>query len=58
LGLKPEDCLVVEDAEAGITAAKAGKMKALAVGSASNDKRADLAAKDLSEIAIDEMINL
>ncbi|MDR2683890.1 MAG: beta-phosphoglucomutase, partial [Prevotellaceae bacterium] len=49
LGLQPENCLVVEDAEAGITAAKAGRMKALAVGSAAGDKRADLSAKDLSQ---------
>lgn len=32
LGLKPEECLVVEDAKAGIEAAKAGGMKSLAVG--------------------------
>ncbi len=32
LGLAPENCLVVEDAEAGIQAAKAGGMASLAVG--------------------------
>ncbi|MDR0873770.1 MAG: beta-phosphoglucomutase [Prevotellaceae bacterium] len=58
LGLKPEDCLVVEDAEAGVTAAKAGGMKALAVGSAATDDRADLAAADLSLINVEQMINL
>jgi len=58
LGLKPEDCLVVEDAEAGVTAALAGGMKALAVGYASADKRADLAANDLSKISIEQIINI
>ncbi len=58
LGLKPEVCLVVEDAEAGITAALAANMKALAVGSAVTDKRADLAAADLSMITVDQMLSL
>jgi len=58
LGLKPEDCLVVEDAEAGITAALAADMKTLAVGSAATDKRADLAAADLSLITVEQMISL
>ena len=58
LGLKPEVCLVVEDAEAGITAAVVANMKTLAVGSAITDKRADLAAADMSMITVDQMINL
>ena len=58
IGLDPKDCLVVEDAEAGISAAKAGGMKALAVGSAITDKRADLAAADLSMVSVQQMINL
>ena len=58
IGLKPEVCLVVEDAEAGVTAALAANMKVLAVGSAITDKRADLAAADMSMITVDQMINL
>jgi beta-phosphoglucomutase len=58
LGLKPGECLVVEDAEAGISAALAGGMKALAVGSAISDKRAHFAAKDLAEITIEQIINI
>jgi len=58
LGLKPADCLVVEDAAAGITAAIAGGMKTLAVGSAATDKRADLTAADLSKITVKQMIEL
>jgi beta-phosphoglucomutase len=56
--LKPEECLVVEDAEAGISAALAGGMKTLAVGSATSDKRAHIAAKDLSGINIDRILNI
>ena len=58
LGLQPEVCLVVEDAEAGITAALAANMKTLAVGSAAKDKRAHLTAGDLSKILVEEMIDL
>lgn len=58
LGLKPENCLVVEDAEAGVTAALAGNMKALAVGAAVSDKRAHYAVADLSKITVDQMLNI
>ena len=58
LGLKPGVCLVVEDAEAGITAAIAANMKTLAVASAATDTRADLAASDLSKISVEQIINL
>ncbi|MCR5474001.1 MAG: beta-phosphoglucomutase [Lachnospiraceae bacterium] len=36
LGIPPENCLVVEDADAGIQAAKAGGMRSAAIGSAVN----------------------
>jgi beta-phosphoglucomutase len=48
LGLPPEACLVVEDAEAGVTAALAANMPCLAVGAASNDPRATFRAPDLA----------
>lgn len=47
LGLAPEACLVVEDAEAGVSAALAGNMPVLAVGSAAEDPRATYRARDL-----------
>lgn len=55
LGLAPENCLVVEDAEAGVQAAVAGGMRALGVGSAAGSVKAafsapDLAAADLAAI--------
>ena len=47
LGCAPEECLVVEDAEAGVSAALAGGMKVLAVGSAVRDPRAHFRAGSL-----------
>ena len=41
LGEQPQDCLVVEDAEAGIQAAKAAGMQAAALGSARTCPKAD-----------------
>ena len=41
LGLHPEECAVVEDAYAGIDAAKAGNMLAIAIGDATNYERSD-----------------
>ncbi len=58
LGLPPEDCVVVEDADAGIKAAAAAGMKAVGVGSASNcPTKADVKAKDLSFVSIDEILD-
>ena len=56
LGLPPEDCVVVEDAFAGIDAAKAGGMKALGVGDASRYEKADITAPTLAEIAPEKLI--
>ena len=41
LGLNPDECAVVEDAYAGIDAAKAGNMQAVGIGEASAYPRAD-----------------
>lgn len=41
LGLAPEECAVVEDAYAGIDAAKAGHMTAIAIGDAVRYEKAD-----------------
>lgn len=56
LGVPPRNCLVVEDAEAGVEAAIAAGMKCLAVGTASHDKRAHIHAKDLTEISADKIL--
>ena len=56
LGLHAEECLVVEDAEAGVEAALAGGMKVLGVGYAAGDERATRTAPDLVSIAADELL--
>ena len=49
LGILPENCLVVEDADAGIEAGKKGGMKTLSVNGA---KGADFEVKELNDISI------
>ena len=58
LSLIPQECLVVEDAKAGIEAALAGNMKAMGVGAAQDDERAHLPAKDMSSVTVDQMLAL
>ena len=41
LMLSPEECFVVEDAEAGIDAAKAGRMSAIGIGDARKYDKTD-----------------
>lgn len=50
LGENPENCLVVEDSDAGIEAAKRGGMYALAVGAAKNNPLADYSAESLATL--------
>lgn len=50
LGLPPEACLVVEDADAGIEAAKAGGMYAAGIGGAAEHPAADVSLHTFSEL--------
>lgn len=50
LGLAPEDCLVVEDAVAGIQAAKAGNMTAAGIGEASGCELTDYPLSTFSDL--------
>ncbi len=56
LGISPEECLVVEDADAGVEAGSAAGMTVLAVGAAAGHPRAARSAKDLSCISADELV--
>ena len=56
LGLHPDQCLVVEDAEAGVDAGLAAGMAVLAVGSAVKHPKATLAAPGLADLAVDKML--
>lgn len=52
LGVPYENCLVIEDSDAGVQAAKAGGMLALAVGAAKENVQADYHAENLSDMSI------
>ncbi len=56
LNLPPECCLVVEEGETGVVAAKRCGMQALAVGDAENCKDAAYHAPSLAQIDLAEMI--
>jgi beta-phosphoglucomutase len=56
VGIPSGQCLVVEDAHAGVEAGLAAGMRVLAVGSATDHPSATLRAKDLSSITLDEML--
>jgi beta-phosphoglucomutase len=56
LGIAPEDCVVVEDAYAGIDAAKAGGMKAAGVGDASKYEKCDIHGLTLADIGAKKLV--
>ncbi len=49
LGLNPADCIVFEDAEAGVEAALAAGMKCVGVGSPAQLKKANLVVKSIED---------
>ena len=57
LKLSPENCLVVEDADAGVRAAVAGNMRVLGVGSAATNEQASFTAANLLEADFDMIIS-
>lgn len=56
LGVAPDQCLVVEDAEAGVDSGLAAGMRVLAVGSAVSHPRATLKAMDLTRVSVDDLL--
>jgi beta-phosphoglucomutase len=53
LGLQPDDCVVFEDAEAGVQAGKAAGMKVVGIGKPEVLKEADMVVKGLYELLTD-----
>jgi beta-phosphoglucomutase len=58
LGVPPGQCLVVEDADAGVEAGLAAGMPVLAVGFAAAHPKATLKARSLAEITVAEMLRV
>lgn len=58
LSTQPEDCIVFEDAQAGVQAAIAANMTAIGIGDAEHLKGTHLIVKDLSEITLGEILAL
>ena len=56
LGLPPENCLVVEDADAGVEAAVTGGMRALGVGSAAGNPKAAYSAENLAKAGFETIL--
>lgn len=58
LNLAPSQCVVFEDARAGIEAAIAGGMKCVGVGDPALLKRADIVIPDMRHISVEQLRNL
>ena len=58
LGVTTEECVVIEDAQAGIDAAIAAGMKAVGVGTAASCVNAHLKLLDLSNLNIDDLLEV
>lgn len=52
LGLNPKECAVVEDAYAGIDAAKAGNMLAISIGDATSYDKSDIKLTKFSDLLL------
>lgn len=50
LGIAPSECVVIEDSDAGIEAAKAGGMYAIAMGVAENNSKADISVSSIGRL--------
>ena len=50
LGVSPENAIVIEDAESGVRAAKAGRFRAIGIRTDGNDPDSDITIKRLSNL--------
>jgi beta-phosphoglucomutase len=58
IGVEPSQCIVFEDAEAGVEAALAARMKCVGVGSADQLGKANAIVKTTSDFGIDQLNTL
>ena len=58
LRLKPEECVVFEDAAAGVDAAKNGGMKCIGIGSPGILYKAEIVVKGLDKITMSDALNI
>ena len=58
MSMPPENCIVIEDAEAGVEAALNANMKVVGVGAAQSDARANLQVNDLSKLNVKDILSL
>jgi beta-phosphoglucomutase len=58
LGLRPEECVVVEDAAAGIEAARAGGFLSLGLGPRERVGEADIVLESLAGVRLDRILDL
>ncbi|RDC57355.1 beta-phosphoglucomutase [Pedobacter chinensis] len=58
LGFKPEECVVFEDAVAGVEAAKRGGMKAIGIGEKSVLANADVVVSGLDKLTVKDLESL
>jgi beta-phosphoglucomutase len=58
IGLKPSECIVIEDAVAGIDAATRAGMRSVGIGTADYLTNAEILVKNLSEISVDRLLAL
>lgn len=56
LGLKPEECIVFEDAAAGVEAAHRGNMLAVGIGTIENLPEADIVIPGFEGVTVDELV--
>lgn len=50
LGVSPENAIIIEDAESGVRAAKAGRFRAIGIRSEGNDPNSDITIRKLSNL--------
>ena len=58
VGVEPGDCIGVDDAIAGLEAAKRAGMKALGIGTRERVPNADIVVSDLASISVDKLLSL